>query len=240
MDTPKILFTGDSAVSVQFGDAIDPAIYAHVKALNDGIKREKPAGIVETIPTFRSLMVHYDPLVLGFEQLKKILLDLIAGSREGTQAAKKVITLPICFGGEYGEDLADVAKHHETSEEKIIDLFCSREFPIYMLGFTPGYPYIGGVPDELATPRLTSPRLKVPEGSLGVGGLQLGIYPMPSPGGFRLCGRTPVKIYNPALENPVLLEAGEYVRFVPITPEEYKQIEQQVAAGTYTCQIEEG
>lgn len=240
-ETARILAAGDRAVSVQFGDVIDPAVYARVNALNARLKQEKPAGLVETIPTFRSLMVQYDPLVLGYDRLEELLWGMIREMSEVAPPPKKVFTVPVCFGGSHGPDLADVAAYHGVEEEEIVRLFCSSEFLIYMLGFTPGYPYIGGVPAGLVTPRLDSPRVKVPTGAVGIGGEQLGIYPIESPGGFRLVGNTPVKLYDPAkTENPVLLEAGAYIRFEAIGEEEYENIRRRVEEGSYVCRIEEG
>lgn len=241
MDAPKILLDGDSAVTVQFGETIDPAVYARVAGLNEALKK-LPAGtgITETVPTYRSLLVHYDPRVIRFGDLKKLLLEQADASGDASGSAKKVITVPCCFGGSYGEDLPNVAKYHNTTEEEIVKLFCAQDFLIYFLGFTPGYPYIGGISEDLATPRLASPRVKIPAGAVGIGGMQLGIYPIVSPGGFQLVGQTPLKLYDPRKENPVLLEAGEYVRFRKVDEEEYKKIEEEVEAGTYVPEIKEG
>ena len=241
MEKTRILLAGDSAVSVQFGDAIDPEIYARVRALYESLKGEKIPGVTELIPTFRSLMVQYDPRQLGYEQLKGQLEARLEKLGRAQQPPKKVITIPVCFGGSWGEDLEEVARYHDTTPERIVELFCSSEFLIYMLGFTPGYPYIGGVPRELVTPRLDSPRLKVPAGTVGIGGEQLGIYPIESPGGFRLVGNTTVRLYDPEnRQTPVMLEAGEYIRFTSIGPKEYEQIRRQVEEGSYRCQIREG
>lgn len=237
----KILMSGDSAVTVQFGESIDPIAYAKVKALNVYLKKNAIAGIVETIPTYRSLMVHYSPAVLPYGKLVSMIETAIANMGATEDEAKKVIVIPTCFQGEYAPDLAHVAEYHNTTEEEIIRLFCGQDYLIYMLGFTPGYPYIGGVPEELVTPRLSSPRVKVPTGAVGIGGAQLGIYPLESPGGFQLVGNTPVSLYDPnRTPNPVLLEAGAYVRFVSIGLEEYETIQVQVAAGSYICDVKEG
>lgn len=238
METPRILLTGDSGISVEFGSAISPEIYSYVRGLNNTLKRKGIAGIRETIPTYRSLMIQYDPLVLPYAKLLSVVEEALGNLEEGEESKKRVIYIPVVFGGEMGEDLTNVAKLHGCPEEEIINLFCGQDFLIYMLGFTPGYPYIGGVPEALATPRLSSPRVKVPVGSVGVGGEQLGIYPVESPGGFQLVGRTPVALYDSARQK-VLLEAGEYVRFYEITLEEYKKIAEEVASGCYTCRIEE-
>ncbi len=241
MEAFEILMSGDSAVTVQFGDAIEPTVYAKVKALNVYFQKNDIVGVVETIPTYRSLMVHYRPEVLPYGKLVSLLKEAVADMGDADDGTKKVIVIPTCFQGEHAPDLEDVAQYHNTTPDEIIRLFCSEDYLIYMLGFTPGYPYIGGVPEELVTPRLSSPRVKVPTGAVGIGGAQLGIYPLESPGGFRLVGNTPVSLYDPDRKpNPVLLEAGAYVRFVAIGLEEYEAIKQQVAAGTYVCDVREG
>ncbi|MGE4276092.1 MAG: 5-oxoprolinase subunit PxpB [Lawsonibacter sp.] len=240
MENTKILPAGDSAVSVQFGNSIDLETYEKVRILHHQLTRSKFPGIVETLPTYRSLMVHYDPQLLPYHTLVSKLNKLLSTPEQADAFAKKTITIPVCFGCQYGEDLESVAAYHSTTPEEIVRLFCASSFLIYMLGFTPGYPYIGGVPKELATPRLKTPRVKIPAGAVGIGGEQLGIYPLESPGGFQLVGRTPVHLYDPDRETPVLLEAGEYIRFQSVTPAEYEKIKRQVDAGTYICQIKEG
>ncbi len=240
MSTGKILLAGDSAVTVQFGETIDPAIYAKVKSLNEAIEGAKPKGIIETIPTFRSLMVQYDPLLLPYAELVTLLEGFVQQSGKTKAARKKVITIPVCFGGSKGPDLQDVADYHHMTTDEVVRLCCSKDVLIYMLGFTPGYPYIGGMPEELATPRLISPRLKVPAGSVGIGGEQLGVYSVESPGGFRLIGKTPLHLYDPfRRKNTVLLEAGEYIRFKAINELEYGKIAKEEQLGTYQYEIRE-
>ena len=179
-------------------------------------------GIVETVPTFRSLMVTYDPSEISFEQLKKELSGISVEESAGQETPHHVVEIPVCYGGSYGEDLKDVAAHAGLTEEEVIRLHSSVDYNIYMLGFLPGFPYLGGLDPKLFTPRLDNPRTKIPEGSVGIGGEQTGIYPLESPGGWRLIGRTPLKLYDPGREQPFLYQAGDYIRFVPITAEEYE------------------
>lgn len=240
MENTKILPAGDSAVSVQFGNSIDLETFDKVRILHHQLTQSKLPGVIETLPTYRSLMVHYDPQLLSYPALVAALNTLLSTPEQAAAFAKKTITIPVCFGGQYGEDLESVAAYHNTTPEEIVRLFCASDFLIYMLGFTPGYPYIGGVPNELATPRLKTPRVRIPAGAVGIGGEQLGIYPLESPGGFQLVGRTPVRLYDPARETPVLLEAGEYIRFQSVSSAEYEEISRQVVAGTYVCQLREG
>ena len=229
---------GDSALVAQFGDAIDPEINAHVKALDKALKENKVEGIVETVPTFRSLMIHYDPFVLSCQHLADLVKRFSAEDTGSSREPRKTIRIPVLFGGKWGPDLEHVAEFHHLTTEQVIQLTCSRDVLIYMLGFTPGNPYIGGMPEELITPRLPSPRLKVPEGSVGIGGQQLGVYAVESPGGYQLLGRTPIHVYDPKRgSKAVLLEAGEYIRFVRIDEAEYGKIAKEVAAGTYQYDI---
>lgn len=221
-DERKILPAGDQALVVEFGNEISEELNRKVQILNKKIKSMDISGIMETIPTFRSLMVVYDPEKVSFDKLKKILSNIrLDPGAEGNKSGR-VVEIPVCYGGEFGEDLPDVASHAGLTEEEVIALHASKEYNIYMLGFLPGFPYLGGLDKRLHTPRLENPRTRIPAGSVGIGGEQTGIYPFDSPGGWRLIGRTPLKLYDPEREEPFLFEAGDYIRFVPITKEEYE------------------
>ena len=144
-----------------------------------------------------------------------------------------VLEIPVLYGGEMGPDLPFVAEHAGLSEEEVIRIHSSTEYLIYMLGFTPGFTYLGGMSEKIATPRLKQPRVKIPAGSVGIAGTQTGVYPIDSPGGWQLIGRTPVKMYDPDRETPILPEAGQYIKFYPVTQEEYDAIRKEVDAGTF-------
>ena len=221
-DGRKILPAGDQALVVEFGQEISEELNRKVQILNQKITGRKIEGIVETVPTFRSLLVTYDPAVIGFQKLKQILEKIPADVDMSGDQGHHVVEIPVCYGGEFGEDLLDVAAHAGLSEEEVIRLHSEKEYNIYMLGFLPGFPYLGGLDPRLHTPRLANPRTKIPAGSVGIGGEQTGIYPLDSPGGWRLIGRTPLKLYDPDREEPFLYQAGDYIRFVPITREEYE------------------
>lgn len=221
-DGRKILPAGDQALVVEFGQEISEELNRKVQILNQKITDRKIEGIVETVPTFRSLLVTYDPAVIGFQKLKQILEKIPADVDMSGDQGHHVVEIPVCYGGEFGEDLPDVAAHAGLSEEEVIRLHSEKEYNIYMLGFLPGFPYLGGLDPRLHTPRLANPRTKIPAGSVGIGGEQTGIYPLDSPGGWRLIGRTPLKLYDPDREEPFLYQAGDYIRFVPITREEYE------------------
>lgn len=225
MDDRRILPAGDCALVVEFGDQISEELNGKVQALNEALKKKKLRGIVETVPTFRSLLVVYDPEILSFGELRDRLGQIPVSMEDSGGRSSRIVEVPVCYGGEFGEDLADVAAYHGLTEEEVIRLHSGRDYPIYMLGFLPGFPYLGGLDERLCTPRLSSPRTRIPAGSVGIGGEQTGIYPLDSPGGWRLIGRTPLKLYDPDREEPAPYRAGDRIRFVPITREEYEAYE---------------
>lgn len=234
MNSIRILLTGDTSLSVEFGNAINEAINHDIRAYKIALEKADIPGIVETVPTYRSLMVHYDPSVIRYGELRKKLETLLGEMDEIVIPPSPVLEIPVLYGGEMGPDLPFVAEHSGLSEEEVIRIHSSAEYLIYMLGFTPGFTYLGGMSEKIATPRLKQPRVKIPAGSVGIAGTQTGIYPIDSPGGWQLIGRTPVKMYDPDREVPILPEAGQYIKFFPVTQEEYDRILSEVEAGTYT------
>ena len=240
MQKVKILTAGDSSILIQFGNAIDPDINARIAATVQLMREQHIEGVVDMIPAFCTLLINYDPRVISYDEMKmrmeKILsVEIAAGARK-----KKVFEIPVCYGGEFGPDLPTIAEHAGLSEQEVIDIHTSTDYLIYMLGFLPGFTYLGGLDERIHTPRLANPRIRIPAGSVGIGGSQTGIYPMDSPGGWQLMGLTPVKTYDPDREVPILVEAGDYIRFVPVTEEEYLAIKEQVDKGTYHCVVREG
>ena len=218
MDNMKILPAGDRALVADFGNVISEDVNRKVNALKKSLLAAKVAGVREMIPTYRSLLVEYNPSVISMQDLSR---RIEAASLEGAGAKaekKRVLEIPCCYGGQYGEDLAGLAELTGLSEKEIIDIHAGTEYRVYMLGFLPGFVYLGGMDERIAAPRLKSPRVSIPAGSVGIGGSQTGVYPMASPGGWRLIGMTPVDFYDPKREKPVLCEAGDYIRFVPISP----------------------
>ncbi|MCL5884289.1 MAG: 5-oxoprolinase subunit PxpB [Deltaproteobacteria bacterium] len=223
MSAVRYLAAGEQGLVVEFGDAIDPAVNARVQRLARVLSSRGVEGVLETVPTYRSLLVLFDPLVLPRKRLAAVvegLLDAPSGTDEPA-GAPDVVELPVCYGGEFGPDLEFVARHSGLSPEEVISVHASPSYLVYMLGFTPGFPYLGGMPERIAVPRLASPRGKVPAGSVGIAGSQTGVYPVESPGGWRLIGRTPSRIFDPGAAEPFLLAAGDLVRFRPIDEEEY-------------------
>ena len=223
MDNMKILPAGDRALVADFGNVISEDVNRKVNALKKSLLAEKVAGVREMIPTYRSLLVEYNPSVISMQDLSR-RIEAASLEGAGVEAEKKrVLEIPCCYGGQYGEDLAGLAELTGLSEKEIIDIHAGTEYRVYMLGFLPGFVYLGGMDERIAAPRLKTPRVSIPAGAVGIGGSQTGVYPMASPGGWRLIGMTPVDFYDPKREKPVLCEAGDYIRFVPISPEEYER-----------------
>ncbi|MBV1820295.1 5-oxoprolinase subunit PxpB [Clostridium cochlearium] len=229
----KYLTAGDKALTIEYGNEISEDISSKVRSMMVALETNKIDGIVEIVPTYRSLMVHYNPLIIGYDDLVNKLKSLENKLEDISLPEPEVIEIPTVYGGEYGPDIENVAKHNKITVEEVIKIHSSKEYLIYMLGFTPGFPYLGGMDEKIATPRLKSPRTKITKGSVGIAGSQTGIYPIDSPGGWQLIGRTPLKLYDPNREVPILLKAGNYIKFVPISEKEYKTIEEALNDGTY-------
>ena len=237
MNAPKFLSSGDSAITVEFGNEISAEINACVHALDKALHKKNILGIVETVPTFRSLLIIYDPCITGGEKLKAKITKLCGDLEASSEGRKRIIEIPVLYGGEYGEDLKDVAEINKLTEDEVIKIHSGTDYLIYMLGFLPGFAYLGGLDDRIKTPRLQNPRTKIHAGAVGIGGEQTGIYPLSSPGGLRLIGTTPVKPYDPERDEPILYSAGDYIRFVPIDKETFDDISAKVQNGTYECRI---
>lgn len=229
---------GDRGLRIQFGDAISPETNQRIRSFTVLLEKENIPGVEEWIPAYTALTVFYDPYVVKFTEMKQVLLDLYECLPQVALPPAQVIHIPTRYGAEKGPDLADVAKHNGLDEQTVVEIHSRTPYLIYMMGFTPGFPYLGGMSRRIATPRLPKPRPKIPAGSVGIAGEQTGIYSMETPGGWRIIGQTPVKLYDPEKTPPVLLKAGNYIQFVPISDDEFDAIRQAVVKGTYEPHIE--
>ena len=174
-------------------------------------------------------------MILSFDELKNMVeQNCTADDDSILSLQKEIIEVPVLYGGEYGPDIENIASHNNLSVEEVIKIHTSGEYLVYMLGFTPGFPYLGGMDKRIATPRLTTPRTKIPAGSVGIAGEQTGLYPIESPGGWQLLGRTPLNFFDPMKENPFIVTSGQYIKFTAISKKEYDEITEQVKNGTYT------
>jgi inhibitor of KinA len=214
---------GDRGLLLEFGDEISREINEKVRRMALAIQVEAMEGIVETVPTYRSLLIFYNPLILSVEDLKERLKQIEAGLQQTSLPEPGLKRIPVVYGGIYGPDLEEVAKYHRISPEEVIQLHCSKPYLIYMIGFMPGYPYMGELPQALLTPRLKTPRLVVPKGSVAIAQRQTGIYPMESPGGWHILGRTPVELFDPEKDPPSLLQMGDFVQFYQIGEKEFRE-----------------
>jgi KipI family sensor histidine kinase inhibitor len=231
---PRFSAGGDRAIFVEFGDAIDPELNRRVRHLTLAIQKKKIPGIIETVPTYRSLLIYFEPRQINAQKLRETLRSLTQPLAESELPRPKLLEIPTVYGGEYGPDLEFVAAHNGLSVTEVVRIHTSTPYLIYMIGFMPGFPYLGGMSPKIATPRLETPRTKIPAGSVGIAGNQTGIYPAESPGGWRLIGRTPLKLFDPSREPPALFQAGDYLTFVSITPEEFNHIRQAAEQGEYS------
>jgi KipI family sensor histidine kinase inhibitor len=223
--SPKYSPVGDRALLVKFGDTIDLDINRKVRALSKVIEEAKIHGTEECVPTYASLLVYYNPLKTSYEQMVFALKDLQTKiDKYSANMKTRTIIVPTLYGGSFGPDLADVAECHKLTEAEAIRLHSETEYVVYMIGFIAGFPYMGKVPEAIATPRLETPRLKIPAGSVGIAGNQTGIYPCESPGGWRIIGRTPLTLFNPLEPQPALLQSGDRARFKPIPEKEYQAL----------------
>ncbi len=239
MDGVRLLAAGEQGLVVEFGDTISAEINFRVHQTARKLTELMGDRIIEVVPTYRSFLVYFNPLLISRQELstnvEKILAE-VKNAQRGKSVAK-VVKIPVCYDAEFGPDLAFVAEHNGLSVQEVIDIHTSTPYLVYMIGFTPGFPYLGGMSERIATPRLEKPRTKIPAGSVGIAGSQTGFYPIESPGGWRLIGRTPVKAFMPGQAKPFLFEAGDYLQFQSVTRDEYAAIEQAVAEGRYVPEV---
>jgi KipI family sensor histidine kinase inhibitor len=225
---PRILPCGDTALAVEFGTVVDPRLNARVLALDERLAGIP--GVVEAVPTYRSLLVHYDPVATDFATLSAALVerarDLPDEPREG-----RLWRVPVVYGGAFGIDLDEVAARHGLLPAELVRRHAAPTYRVYMIGFVPGYAYLGGLDPSIATPRRETPRLKVPAGTISIGGIQAVVASIEAPSGWHLLGRTPVRAFMPGRDPAFLFAAGDRVRFEPVDAARWAALDAAAAAG---------
>ncbi len=222
---PTISPVGDRAISIDFGQVIDPTINRHIRQTIERIKELQLEGIIELVPTYCALLVEYDAMLYSYSDICNIIEPTLEeGMTDTTNELVTVVEVPTVYGGEFGPDLSFVATHNHLSEDEVVSIHSGTDYLVYMLGFIPGFTYLGGMDPRIATPRLSSPRTLIPAGSVGIAGEQTGTYPSDSPGGWQIIGRTSVTMYDMSKAQVALLNAGDYVRYVPIDESEFHRI----------------
>jgi inhibitor of KinA len=217
---------GDRSALVELGDEISPQVNRRVRQFYVALMENPIEGFIEIVPAYRSLLIIYDPLKFDLVTIQNRMENLNK-KIEGIEIPEpKVLEVPVIYGGEYGPDMEWVASYHAMSVEELIQLHTATTYQVYMIGFMPGFPYMGELPESLATPRRETPRTVIPQGSVAIAQRQTGIYPVESPGGWQILGRTPLKLFNPLQSPPTLLEMGDLVKFFSIGEEEFRQWKQ--------------
>jgi inhibitor of KinA len=238
----EIVPLGDSAIVVRLGESIHPDTHRRVRQLADYLERYPFDGMIEYVPAFTTVTIYYDgwslvnahsedgagtkeptPYDLAVSLVKRILLEMDDASAEPA----RIVDIPVCYGGEWGPDLESVAAYHGLTPEEVIEIHTSADYLVYMLGFAPGFAYLGGLSPRIATPRRQTPRLTIPAGTVGIAGDQTGVYPIDTPGGWQLIGRTPLPLFLPERMPPTLMKAGDIVRFHPISRSEFERWEER-------------
>ncbi|MCP4181221.1 MAG: 5-oxoprolinase subunit PxpB [bacterium] len=215
---------GDNSLIIQFEDKICPEINSHIRKSALLLEKQNILGIIEWLPTYTSLTVYYKPEIYDYTTLVKLLKEMINNSNQYNLPPPEKIIIPVLYGGEYGQDLNHVASTNNLTIEDVIKIHTASEYLVYMLGFSPGFPYLGGMDESIATPRLKTPRALVNAGSVGIAGKQTGVYSLDSPGGWQIIGRTPLQLFNINNKKPFLLQAGNLIQFKPIEENEYRKI----------------
>ena len=234
---PRILPTGDRALTVELGNEIDEHINAKLMGLIRSLSDARIKGIEEFVPSFRAVLIHYNPAILSYQKITDIINRTLDSSIQESARHNRTVIVPVCYDREYCPDIEDVAKHAMISVEEVIKIHTSTPYLVYMLGFQPGFPYLGGLDERIHTPRLETPRIKLEAGSVGIGGAQTGLYPMESPGGWRIIGVTPVRCYNPEKDRPIPYSAGDHIKFESITKDEFLKLRELDLNGGYEFRV---
>ena len=222
-ERPRISPMGDSAVVIGVGDEIGVKTHDRVRTLIHQLETHPPDAMIEYIPAFTNVTVIYDPLHATHGEFTTRVEELIGSAAEVLETVEaRSIVVPVCYGGEFGPDLDSVSSAKDMNPDEVVAVHTEPEYLVYMIGFAPGFPYMGGMSERIATGRRDSPRQRIPAGTVGIAGRQTGIYSIESPGGWQLIGRTPLRLFRPEDEEPTLLRAGDRVRFESIDSDEYE------------------
>ena len=231
-DNVRFLLQGEAGLVVEFGQEIAPEILAEVQSLKRVLQSDPPQGMIEMTPTYRSLLLVYNPEMTNVARLKQEVIERWPQEFQPLEEGR-IIVIPTCYDEEFGPDLVELSQIVNLSPEEVIAEHTSKDYLIYMLGFTPGFPYLGGLSPRIACPRLSSPRTIVPMGSVGIAEQQTGIYPLATPGGWRLIGRSPIRVFNLHSSEPFLFQAGDWLRFQSIDRQTYAEIAADVERGSW-------
>ena len=237
LSPPRLLPSGDSAVTVEFSRNIDDAASQRVLALDQALKSEPIDGVTETVPTYRSLLVHYDPVKIDFDTLGEKLVALAERPMPKQMAKARRWRVPVVYGGEYGIDLEDVAKHFNTTPDEIVARHTAGQYRVAMIGFSPGWSYLSGLDKSLHISRRQNPRIMTPAGTISIGGVQTGIQCLAAPSGWHLLGRTPVRTYQLHRDPIFLLEPGDQVTFFPIDAKAYVEQDRAALSGEIIAEL---
>lgn len=229
----RLVAAGDLAVSVEWAEEISVEVNTQVRALEFLIQQKAIAGVVETVPSFRALLVYYDPRVVDYDSLCATLIELASQASTSALPPARTVELPCCYDSDLGLDLEAAARRLDLPVDEVVRLHAGSDLLVYFIGFTPGLPYMTGMPERIFLPRLATPRVRVPAGSVGIGGIQCCIYSVDSPGGYWILGRIPLRLYDPDAAEPILLKPGDHVRMRPIDRREFDDIAARVACGTF-------
>ncbi len=217
-------YASDQSLMVYLGESIDLDTHRRVLKLLRLLEAEPIPGVRNLHPAYHSMLIVFDPLALDHAALEHALQRDLDRLESVALPEPRTVELPVCYGGELGPDLEELAAMHSISPERVIELHCSARYLVYFVGFVPGFAYLGGLPEELATPRLRAPRKRVPKGSVAIGGTHTGVYPFETPGGWRLIGKTPLEIFDPARAELSRLAIGDMVRFTPISKDRFEAL----------------
>jgi len=233
---PRMFPLGESAILIEFGKKIHPDIHRKIKTLAQYLDQHPFHGMIEYVLAFSSITVFYNPVEvrslkrndvkedeLSYGIVEATLREILSKLNNLAEDKQRIVEIPVCYGGEFGPDLQYVADHNSLTTDEVIKIHSSAEYLVYMIGFAPGFPYLGGMSNEISAPRRQSPRMLIPAGTVGIAGMQTGVYPIGTPGGWQLIGRTPLKLFRPNEDSPSLLQSGDIIKFRPISYKEYEE-----------------